>query len=447
MVMTKKSMFDIGIIGFGTVGTGLVSSLQDNAREIERRLGYPIRIKRIADLDTNTDRGVEVKSGTLSNDIEGLLGDPDIDVVVELIGGYEPAKTFILRALKAGKHVVTANKALLAQHGEEIFGKATEMGLEVGFEAAVGGTIPVIRAIKEGFSANRIEKIYGIVNGTANYILTKMTEEGLDFETVLTEAQEKGFAEADPTFDVDGIDSAHKIAILANLCFGTPVDMDDILVEGIRRIEPVDLEFAEELGYRVKLLVEAKRIEDQLDVRVCPTMLAKDQILAQVGGSFNAIYIKGNKSDANVLIGKGAGSLPTGAAVAADVMEIARNRVVASSKGMVSRVPLLSYSPEFREAISIRPSSEILTSYYLRFMVEDRPGVLSAISGILGRNDISIEAVIQKGRLKGGHVPLVMMTHRACEKDVQNALAEIDGLDFVGVPAMLIRVEASEGQM
>ncbi len=445
--MAEKSILDIGIIGFGTVGTGLVSTLQDNAREIERRLGYPIRIKRIADLDTVTDRGVEVESGILSNDVDGLLNDPDIDVVVELVGGYEPAKTFILRALQVGKHVVTANKALLAQHGEEIFGKATEMGLEVGFEAAVGGTIPVIRAIKEGFSANKIEKIYGIVNGTANYILTKMTEEGLDFETVLTEAQEKGFAEADPTFDVDGIDSAHKIAILANLCFGTPVGMEDILVEGIRRIEPVDLDFAEELGYRVKLLVEAKRIEGQLDVRVCPTMLSKDQILAQVGGSFNAICIKGNKSDANVLIGKGAGSLPTGAAVAADVIEIARNRGIAAIKGTVSRVPLLSYTSESREPIPIRPSSEILASYYLRCMVEDRPGVLSAISGILGRNDISIEAVIQKGRLEGGHVPLVMMTHRAREKDVQKALTEIDGLDFVGVPTMLIRVEASEGQM
>ena len=445
--MTEKSTFDIGIIGFGTVGTGLVSTLQDNADEIERRLGYPIRIRRIADLDTTTNRSVQVPDGVLSQDVDGLLEDSEIDVVVELVGGYEPAKTFILQALRAGKHVVTANKALLAQHGEEIFSTATEMGLEVGFEAAVGGTIPIIRAVKEGFSSNTIETVYGIVNGTANYILTKMTEEGLDFGTVLKEAQEKGYAEADPTFDVDGIDSAHKIAILANLCFGTPVGMDEILIEGIRRIEPVDLEFAKELGYRVKLLVEAKRVDGQLDVRVCPTMLSQDQILAQVGGSFNAIYIRGNKSDANILIGKGAGSLPTGAAVAADVMEIARNRRLAATRGTGSRVPLLGYPPESRESIQIRPSSEIVTSYYLRCMVEDRPGVLSAISGILGRNDISIGAVIQKGRLEEGHVPLVMMTHEAREKDVQTALTEIDELDFVSLPTMLIRVETSEGQM
>ena len=445
--MSNKADFNIGIIGFGTVGSGLVSALQDNAREIERRVGFPIRIKRIADLDVTTDRGVKVPDGVLSQDVDGLLGDPEIDVVVELIGGYEPAKTLILRALKAGKPVVTANKALLAQHGEEIFATAAEMGLDLGFEGAVGGTIPVIRAIKEGFPANVIETVFGIVNGTANYILTKMTEEGQDFETVLKEAQAQGLAEADPTFDVDGIDSAHKIAILANLCFGTPVKMEEILIEGIRRIEPVDLEYARELGYRVKLLVEAKRVNGSLDIRVCPTMLPEGHIISQVGGSFNAIYIKGNKSDANVLIGRGAGSLPTGAAVAADIIEVARNQRLAAGRGSGTRVPLLSYLPENREKIPIRPFTEIVTSYYLRFMVEDHPGVLSAISGILGRHDISIEAVIQKGRRDDGHVPLVMMTHEACEKDIQTALQEIDQLDFVDSPTMLLRVESGEGEM
>jgi homoserine dehydrogenase len=445
--MSATNKFNVGIIGFGTVGTGLVSTLQDNTQEVERRVGFPITIKRIADLDVTTDRGVEVPDGVLSQDVDALLDDPEIDVVVELVGGYEPAKTFILRALKAGKHVVTANKALLAQHGEEIFAVASEMGLEVGFEAAVGGTIPVIRAVKEGFSANVIETVFGIVNGTANYILTKMTEEGLDFETVLKEAQEKGYAEADPTFDVDGIDSAHKIAILASLCFGTPVKMEEILIEGIRRIEPVDLEFARELGFRVKLLVEAKRVDGGLDIRVCPTMLPETHIISQVGGSFNAIYIKGNKSDSNVLIGRGAGSLPTGAAVAADIIEVARNQRLAATRGAGVRVPLLSYPPEKREAIPIRPSAEIVTSYYLRCMVEDRPGVLSAISGILGRHAISIESVLQKGRRSDGHVPLVMMTHEACEKDVQVALGEINQLEFMDAPTMLIRVESAEGGM
>ena len=447
--MKSESVFNIGIIGFGTVGTGLVSALLDNAEEIARRVGHPVTLKRIADLDVTTDRGVRVPDGVLSQDVDALLDDPEIDVVVELVGGYEPAKTFILRALKAGKNVVTANKALLAQHGEEIFAVAEEVGLEVGFEAAVGGTIPVIRAIKEGFSANVIETVFGIVNGTGNYILTKMTEEGLDFETVLKEAQDKGFAEADPTFDVDGIDSAHKIAILANLCFGTPVRMEDILIEGIRLIEPVDLELAAELGYRVKLLATAKRVDDSLDVRVCPTMLPESQIISQVGGAFNAIYIKGNKSDANVLIGQGAGSLPTGAAVAADIIEIARNRRLAGVAGAGARVPPLSYAPRGRKPIPVRPSSEIVTSYYLRFTVEDRPGVLSAISGVLGRNAISIESVIQKGRREGerDHVPLVMMTHEAREKDVQAALSEIDRLEFVSAPTMLIRVETAEGQM
>jgi homoserine dehydrogenase len=445
--MSPTTAFNVGIIGFGTVGTGLVSALQDNAQEIERRVGHPIRIKRIADLDVTTDRGVKVPEGTLSADVDGLFEDPEIDVVVELIGGYDPAKAFILRALRAGKPVVTANKALLAQHGEEIFGTAAEMGLDLGFEAAVGGTIPIIRAVKEGFSANVIETVFGIVNGTANYILTKMTEEGLEFETVLKEAQEKGFAEADPTFDVDGIDSAHKIVILANLCFGTPVKMDEILIEGIRRIEPVDLEFAAELGYRVKLLVEAKKVDGSLDVRVCPTMLPEKHILSQVGGSYNAVYVKGDKSDANVLIGKGAGSLPTGAAVAADIIEIARNQRLAATRGAGSRVAHLSYTPENRQAIPIRPFTEIVTAYYLRCMVEDRTGVLSAISGILGQNGISIESVIQKGRRSDGHVPLVMMTHEAQEKNIQAALKEIDHLEFVDSPTMLIRVESAEGEM
>ncbi|MBI2881168.1 MAG: homoserine dehydrogenase [Candidatus Tectomicrobia bacterium] len=443
---SPNKVFRVGIIGFGTVGTGLVSTLLDNAREIERRVGFPIRILRIADLDIARDRGVRVPPGVLSRDVDGLLDDPDIDVVVELIGGYEPARTYILRALKAGKHVVTANKALLARHGEEIFAVAAEMGAEVGFEASVGGTIPVIRAVKEGFAANVIEAVFGIVNGTANYILTKMTDEGRDFQAVLKEAQAQGLAEADPTFDVDGIDSAHKIAILANLCFGTPVNMEEILIEGIRRIEPVDIEFARELGYRVKLLVEAKRVDGSLDIRVCPTMLPEAHIISQVGGSFNAICIKGNKSDANVLIGRGAGSLPTGAAVAADIIEIARNQRLASARGAGARVPHLSYPPEGREKIPVRPFTEIITAYYLRCTVEDRPGVLSAISGILGRHDISIESVIQKGRREGGHVPLVMMTHEALEKDVQAALQEIDALGVVSAPTMLIRVESMGDQ-
>jgi homoserine dehydrogenase len=435
--------FKVGLIGFGTVGTGLVRVLREDAREIERRVGFPIRIHRIADIDTTRDRGVPLEPGVLSKDVDGLLKDPEVDVVVELIGGYEPARTFLLRAIEAGKPVVTANKALLAVHGEEIFAAAVRRGVDIGFEGSVGGAIPVIRAIKEGFSANVIEAVFGIVNGTANYILTRMTDEGEDFDTVLKEAQAQGLAEADPSFDVDGIDSAHKIAILANLCFGTPIRMEDILIEGIRRIKPLDIEFAGELGHRIKLLVLAKRVAGELDVRVCPTMIPETHLISQVSGSNNAIYIKGDKSDPNMLIGRGAGSLPTGSAVAADIIEIARN--LRSARG--GRVPLLSYPSEARVPLRVRPHSEIVTSYYLRLTVEDRPGVLSAISGILGRHSISIESVIQKGRREGGHVPLVMLTHEAREGDVQEALKEIDRLDVVDAPTMLIRVESGEGQM
>ncbi len=435
--------FQVGLIGFGTVGTGLVRVLQEDACEIERRVGFPIRVRRIADLDTTRDRGVPLEPGVLSNDVDGLLSDPEVDLVVEVVGGYEPARTFLLRAIEAGKPVVTSNKALLAVHGEEIFAAAAKQGVDVGFEGAVGGAIPIIRAVKEGFSANIIEAVFGIVNGTANYILTRMTDDGGDFDAVLKEAQAQGLAEADPTFDVDGIDSAHKIAILANLCFGTPLWIEDVLIEGIRRIKPVDIDFARQLGHRIKLLVLAKRVGEELDVRVCPTMIPETHLISQVNGSYNAIYIKGDKADPNMLIGRGAGSLPTGSAVAADVIEIARN--LRSGKG--GRVPLLSYTPNARIPLRVRPHSEIVTSYYLRITVEDRPGVLSTISGILGRHSISIQTVIQKGRREKGHVPLVMLTHEAREGDIQDTLKEIDCLDVVNAPTMLIRVESGEGQM
>ena len=429
--------FRVGLLGLGTVGCGVAQVLQTNQDVIRRRLGAGIQLTRISDLDLDRPRPVEVDPTLLTTNAQEVVKDESIEIVVELIGGYEPARTLLLQALEHGKHVVTANKALLARNGLEIFEAAGRRGLDVGFEASVGGGIPIIRAIKEGFSADRIRSISCIINGTGNYILSKMTDEGRPFEEVLREAQEKGYAEADPSLDIDGIDSAHKLAILASLAFGTPVPEEKVFTEGIRRIEPVDIEFAREFGYRIKLLAIAKEMDGQVEVRVHPTMVPTTNILSTVDGVLNAVHVEGDAGGSTIFIGRGAGSLPTASAVVGDIIDICRNIL----KGSAGRVPPMSYLPEALLPLPISDVNDIVTEYYLRVMAEDQPGVLSQVSGILGDNDISISSVIQRGRRKEGAVPVVLMTHQAKEGAMQIALKAIDGLDVVAGPSMLIRVE------
>lgn len=435
-----KPRIGVGIIGFGTVGTGAAKVLLDNAALIRRRVGVPIEVVRIADLDITRDRGIAVPPGVLTTDVKQVLQDPAVDVVVELIGGYDTAKRVILEAMAAGKHVVTANKALLALHGEEIFEAAARKGVDLGFEASVGGGIPVIRALTEGLAGNQIESIYGIINGTSNYILSRMTHEGHDFASVLQDAQQAGYAEADPTFDVAGVDSAHKLAILVSLAYGTPVNFKEIYTEGITHLTPIDIAYAKEFGFTIKLLGIAKLVDGEVEARVHPTMLPATSPIAQVDGVYNAIQLVGDAVGDVVLYGRGAGSLPTGSAVVSDVIAIGRNVL----RGAAGRVPVASFLQDQRRPIRMRPMEEITSLYYLRFMVVDRPGVLAQIAGELGRHGISISSMLQQGRREGQTVPVVIKTHMAKERDVQAALRDINRKPFVSEPAMLIRVEGKD---
>ncbi|MBX3329028.1 MAG: homoserine dehydrogenase [Nitrospira sp.] len=435
-----KSRVGVGIVGFGTVGTGVAKILLDNAALITRRAGVPIELVRVADLDIVRDRGVPLKPGLLTTDIKHILTDPDIDIVIELIGGYETAKRVILEAIAAGKHVVTANKALLALHGEEIFEAATRKGMDVGFEASVGSGIPVIRALTEGLAGNTIESIYGIINGTSNYILSRMTHEGHGFEEVLKDAQQAGYAEADPTFDVAGIDSAHKLAILVSLAYGTPVNFKEIYTEGITNITPTDIAYAKQFGCTIKLLGIAKLVDGEIEARVHPTMLPSTSPIAQVEDVYNAIQLVGDAVGDVVLYGRGAGSMPTGSAVVSDVIAIGRNLL----KGAVGRVPVASFQQDQRRPLRLKPMEEISSLYYLRFTVVDRPGVLAQIAGELGRCGISISSMVQQGRREGQTVPVVIKTHTARERDVQTALREINRKAFVSEPTRLIRVEGKD---
>ncbi len=427
---------NVGLIGFGTIGSGTVKLIQDNEGLIRNRLGAGLVIKKIADLDIETPRGVSVEKGVLTTDVNEILNDPEIDIVVELMGGYEPAKSFILKAMRNKKHVVTANKALLAVHGNEIFGVAGEENVNMGFEASVGGTIPIIKTLKESLVANNIKSIFGILNGTANYILTKMTDEKKAFDAVLKEAQEIGFAEADPTYDIEGIDTAHKLAIILSLSYGKSVRLDDIYREGITSVSPQDIEFAGELGYKIKLLAIAARREDSIEARIHPTMIPFDHILSSVNGNFNAIHIDGDAAESVFLHGQGAGMMPTASAVVSDLVDIARD----IAKGIWGRVPLRSYMDDEIDDITLLPMDDVLANYYFRVSVVDSPGVLSRISGILGKHNISISSVIQKGRKLDGAVPIVMTTHKSRERDVQTALREINKLDVVCEDMMLIRI-------
>ena len=431
-------MIKVGMIGFGTIGAGVAKILAGNGEIIRQRLGAGVELVKVADLDITTDRGVKLSHDVLTTSADEVINHPDIDVVIELIGGYEPARKFLLQAIDQGKHVVTANKALLAKHGDEIFLAASEKGLSIGFEASIGGAIPIIRSIREAFVANRIQSIEGIVNGTANYILSKMSDENCDFDIALKEAQEKGFAEADPTFDIEGIDSAHKIAVLTRLAYGTPVPFDDITVTGISGINSEDIECAREFGYRIKLLAISKYDGQAIDIRVHPAMIPIVHPMANVNGALNAIRICDDMMKENILIGHGAGALPTGSAVVGDVVEIARNIL----SGVGERLPAGSFQGKEVNKTPFKNISEIESEYFLRFSVLDNPGVLSKISGILGKHSISIESMIQRGRGdRGKGVPLVMMCHKSSEKNIQSALKEIEALDVVCEKSNLIRVE------
>jgi len=423
----------LGLIGFGTIGSGVVSILQESGAILEERLGISLQLKKIADIDQTRSRPVTVPPSLLTTDARDILQDPEIAIVIELIGGYEPARGIIRNALSQRKHVVTANKALLAEFGDEIWDQARHNHCEIGFEASVGGTIPIIKTIRESLVANRIDQMMAIMNGTTNYILSKMTNEGEHFAPVLAEAQRLGFAEADPSFDIEGKDTAHKLAIVLRLAYGHAVSLKDFYCEGIEGIELQDIDFAREFGYRIKLLALAMRKGERVEARIHPTMIPAGHLLARVDCNYNAFYLVGNYSGPLFLFGQGAGMLPTASAVVADVIDIAK-RIEESRNVPEPTVPALT-------PLDLIPFDEVRTNYYFRFMAADRAGVLSKISGILGDHNISIASVIQKGRKKDGDVPIVMITHEARERDVNDALEKIARLDVVRERGKVIRIE------
>jgi len=427
----------IGLLGLGTVGGGVLKIHRQNRAGLEAKAGCRLRLAAVADRDVTTPRaGLTLGEWPLTTDVERVLGDPAVAIVIELIGGLEPARTFILRAIAAGKHVVTANKALVATHGLELFEAARRRGVLLGFEAAVAGGVPILRALRDGLAANRILSLYGIINGTSNFILTKMTEEGREFREALAEAQAAGYAEADPTLDVEGIDSAHKLQILASLAFRTPVDLKGIHTEGITAVTSEEIANARELGYRIKLLAIAKATDGGLEARVHPTMIPATSPLSAVSGVFNAIFLTGDAVGDQMFYGRGAGQMPTASAVWSDAIEIGR-RLAHGHGALPEDLPLLA-----TDGLRLRPMEQISSAYYLRVMMQDRPGALSQVAGILGRHAISIASVIQKERHHVAAVPVVMMTHEAVERNMRAALEEIDRLPVVAGGTVMLRVEA-----
>jgi homoserine dehydrogenase len=429
----------VGLIGFGNIGAGVVRLLQENADVIRNKVGTGIVLKRIADLDVTSDRGVTVGPGILTTAVSDILDDPEISVIIELIGGYEPAKSFVLRAIEKGKHIVTANKALLALHGDEIYAAAARKGVEVQFEAAVGGGIPVLTAIKGNMAANNFGSVIGIMNGTCNYILTRMTQEGADFVEMLAVAQELGYAEPDPTFDIEGVDTAHKLAILVSLCFGTKIDFGSIYTEGISRISGLDVKFANDFGYRIKLLAIGKMIDGQVEARVHPTMIPLHNPLSEVNGVFNAIRLTGDFVGPVMFYGRGAGQNPTASAIVGDLIGLARTMQAGAGRRMS---PLGFLDGEIR-TLPLKPMGEITSKYMLRFSALDKPGVLAAIAGALGNHGISIESMVQTTHQDSDAtpVPIVIKTHEAREGAVQAALAEIDRMEIISEKTVFIRIE------
>ena len=428
---------NIGLLGLGTVGTGVARILIENRELISSRVGVILNLKTIAVKDMNKDRGIRIDNRIMTNDAFKIVDDPEIDIIVEMIGGDTVARDLILKAIENGKQVVTANKALLATQGTQLMKAAVEKNVDLAFEASVGGCMPIVKSIRESLVGNHINAMTGILNGTCNYILSKITDDGSTFETALAEAQKKGFAEADPTLDVDGIDTAHKLAILSALAYGMEINLKDIYTEGISKITPMDIEYARQFGYRIKLLAISKNHEDSVEARVHPTMIPFNNILSNVNGSLNSITVSADAAGDMLHYGYGAGMMPTASAVISDLADLARNLASESS----GRIPLLSYQADKISKTKVMPIKDIVTHYYIRFSAQDHPGVLSKISGALGNYGISIKSVHQKGRKTNGSVPIVILSHTAREANVLKALKEIIDLNSVTDRPCLIRIE------
>ena len=429
---------NVGLLGIGTVGGGTFTVLKRNAEEIARRAGRPIRITVVADKNLELAREVTAGACRLTDDAFAVVADPEVDIVVELIGGYGVARELVLKAIANGKHVVTANKALLATHGNEIFAAAQAKGVMVAFEAAVAGGIPIIKALREGLSANRIEWIAGIINGTTNFILSEMRDKGLSFATVLKEAQRLGYAEADPTFDIEGVDAAHKLTLMSAIAFGTPVHFDKVYIEGISKLDATDIKYAEQLGYRIKLLGITKRTAEGVELRVHPTLIPAKRLIANVEGAMNAVLVKGDAVGPTLYYGKGAGAEPTASSIIADLVDVTRMHTADPGH----RVPHLAFQPEAMIDLPMLPLSEVITSYYLRLRVEDKPGVLADITRILADQQISIDAMIQREPDEGElQTDIIMLTHQTREKNVDAAIAKIEALPVVTGKITRLRLE------
>jgi homoserine dehydrogenase len=428
----------VGLLGIGTVGAGTFTVLKRNQEEIRRRAGREIEIAMVADLDTERAKAIVGSSVVVVKDAHQIVDNPDIDIIIELIGGYGIARELVMKAIANGKHVVTANKALLATHGTEIFRAAQERGVMVAFEAAVAGGIPIIKALREGLTANRIQWIAGIINGTTNFILSEMRDKGLDFDVVLKEAQRLGYAEADPTFDIEGVDAAHKATIMSAIAFGIPVQFDKAHVEGITNLQASDIRYAEKLGYRIKLLGITKRVANGIELRVHPTLIPTNRLIANVEGAMNAVLVQGDAVGATLYYGKGAGAEPTASAVIADLVDITR----LATADPEHRVPYLAFQPNEMSDTPILPMSEITTSYYLRICVADKLGVMADITRILADGAISIDAMLQKEPADGEtQTDIIILTHQTQEKHVDRAIAAIEALSTVVAKVTRIRLE------
>jgi len=432
----------VGILGLGTIGLGAARILIEQQALMARRLGKKLVLVAAADRSLDRDFGLDLSGVRLTDDANDIVTADDIDLVIELIGGYEPARTFVATAIEHGKHVVTANKALIAKHGEELFPLAEKHGVAIGFEAAVAGGIPCLKALREGLAANAVESVYGILNGTCNFILTKMENEGADYADVLKEAQELGYAEADPTFDVEGIDTAHKLSILASMSFGSKIKFDEVFTEGISKITAADIEAVAELGYRIKLLGIAKPHcvdgVDKVEMRVHPTLVPLTAQMAQVSDSYNAVMVSGDFVEHTVYTGRGAGERPTASAVIADVMDIAR----VTDGGVNYLAPPMGYVASERQELATLPMADIQSEYYLRFMVQDEPGVIASITSILADHRISLEAVSQKERHATQAVAVIMLTHGTTEGNLQAAMSRIISLANVQEDVLILRKES-----
>ncbi|HEU0283018.1 MAG TPA: homoserine dehydrogenase [Gallionella sp.] len=429
---------NVGLLGIGTVGGGTFTVLRRNAEEIARRAGRPIRITVVADKNLELAKQVTGGACRITDDAFSVVSDPEVDIVVELIGGYGVAKDLVLKAIANGKHVVTANKALLATYGNEIFKAAQDKGVMVAFEAAVAGGIPIIKALREGLTANRIQWIAGIINGTTNFILSEMRDKGLGFDTVLQEAQRLGYAEADPTFDIEGVDAAHKITILSALAFGIPMQFDKAYIEGISKLDATDIRYAEQLGYRIKLLGIARRTAEGVELRVHPTLIPARRLIANVEGAMNAVLVQGDAVGSTLYYGKGAGAEPTASAVIADLVDVTRMHTADPEH----RVPHLAFQPDQLSDLPILPMDEVTTSYYLRLRVQDKPGVLADITRILADEQISIDAMIQKEPGEGeDQTDLILLTHQTREKRINAAIAKVEALPVVAGKVTRLRLE------